>query len=117
MKQNVPATRMQFYFKPATDYEKNKFQIETTIHLKVPQKTTQKVSLLIDMPTPFCYCPTSIYKYKAFQGLIDPRQFSEFPEEDPSLFVWKSQPLRISPQQRDQDYYLIFISNLQNFIH
>ena len=87
MKQNVPATRMQFYFKPATDYEKNKFQIETTIHLKVPQKTTQKVPLLTDMPTPFDYCPTSIYKYKAFEGLIDPKQFSEFPEEDPSLFV------------------------------
>ena len=78
---------MQFYFKPATDYERNKFQLETTIHLKVPPKSTQKVPQLADMPTPFDYSPTTIYKYNDFQGLIDPRFFSEFPEEVPSLYV------------------------------
>ena len=87
MKPNVPATRMQFYFKPATDYERNKFQLETTIHLKVPPKSPQRVSRLGDMPAPFEYSPTTIYKYKDFQGLIDPRLFCEFPDEDPSLFV------------------------------
>ena len=78
---------MQFYSKPATDYERNKFQLETTIHIKVPPKSTQKVPQLADMPTPFEYNPTTVYKYKDFQGMIDPTQFNEFPEEDPSLFV------------------------------
>ena len=87
LKPSIPASRMQFTNKPATDYERNKFQLETTIHLKVPQKTTQKVPLLADMPTPFEYNPTTIYKYKDYQGIIDPKSFSEFPDEDPSLFV------------------------------
>jgi hypothetical protein len=87
LKPNIPASRMQFQFKPATDYERNKFQLETTIYVKIPQKTTQKVPLLADMPLVFEYNPTSIYKFKDFQGLINPTNFNEFPDEDPSLFV------------------------------